>query len=960
MDSKSKQLIGYYQNVRGLRTKSHDFLLGVAASDYDFICITESWLTSDFYDREYFDGRYVVFRCDRSQVDTGAQRGGGVMIAVRTELKPLRREWPIPPRASSDCVWLSIPLLVKGDKYLHIACVYIPHGPGYRDALEVFFDVTSGIINDHPNDIFLITGDFNVSNAVWQKSYTLDQTLVKGGDFAVGILGDFLSFTGLRQFNGIPNINHRILDLVMSNIDCKTLHCVNTLTEEDAHHKSIELRINFNQYSTLKSAPAYNYNFWKADFESINGELFNINWHALFDKLTIEECVSKFYFILNSLVRRFVPRKLIRSSQSHPLWHTKPLRKLLSEKRKFHKLWKLYNNPLDYESFKVLRKRAKCMEIESHRNYIVYAENKIKYFPKYFWTYVKTIKANSGLPGQMSFDGHKTSDCSRICELFNNYFHSVFAQPKSDHVPTETLEHSNNSIVNISSIEITEVLVRKYLKTINVNKSAGPDGIHPLLIRHCADRLTTPVTFIFNLSFGSGCVPEIWKRAFVTPIPKGPVSQNVENYRPISKLCHLGKIQEKIVTDQLLSVVQRAITRNQHGFCRQRGVNSNLLTFTELILEAMDSGFQVDVVYTDFAKAFDKICHNTLLLKLWRLGIHGDLFRWIKSYIGNRSQAVVLSGHCSEYKIIPSGVPQGSHLGPLLFVLYVNDITESIEHSRVLLYADDTKIFRIIRNEEDVHLLQQDIRSFEGYCAQNNLFLNPDKCFSITYTRKKNPKVHTYTLCGKNLNRVMEIRDLGVIMDSELTFIPHINKIVSRSFKLLGFILRIGKPFKNPFTYKLLYNSYVRSRLEFASSVWNPYQNVHQNKIERIQHKFIKTLDYRMHHDHVHYESSLGVYNIVPLQQRRSLIDLTYLYKILHNIVDAPLLLEDILFRVPRNNERASRKKDLFVVKFSKTCYGSNSFIKRTCSLYNAKCSETDIFDTSLREFKSHISKLNI
>lgn len=236
--------------------------------------------------------------------------------------------------------------------------------------------------------------------------------------------------------------------------------------------------------------------------------------------------------------------------------------------------------------------------------------------------------------------------------------------------------------------------------------------MHPLLISKCSSVLALPITLIFKRSLSEGCFPSLWKKAWITPIPKGSITQDIVNYRPISKLCQFGKILEKIIAAKMFNAVRPVLSINQHGFYRGRGVESNLLSFTEMVTEAMDRNLQVDAIYTDFAKAFDKICHNTLLSKLFYLGIHGDLFRWISSYIRNRSQAVVISGHCSRYRDISSGVPQGSHLGPLLFTLYINDLSDSINNSRVLMYADDTKIFRIIRDSHDSDLLQHDLDSF--------------------------------------------------------------------------------------------------------------------------------------------------------------------------------------------------------------------------------------------------------
>lgn len=163
----------YYQNVQGLRTKSHDFFSQVLLNDYDIICVSESWLTPNFYDKEFFDNRYVLYRCDRTE-ESGAERGGGVMVAVRSEYQPLRRDWPCPSPADAECIWVSLPTHIdsncKQQRYLHIACVYIPRGRGYKLALDNFFDIASKLVADYSNDVFLLTGDFNIYEAAWTKS----------------------------------------------------------------------------------------------------------------------------------------------------------------------------------------------------------------------------------------------------------------------------------------------------------------------------------------------------------------------------------------------------------------------------------------------------------------------------------------------------------------------------------------------------------------------------------------------------------------------------------------------------------------------------------------------------------------------------------------------------------------------------------------------------------------------
>lgn len=184
-------------------------------------------------------------------------------------------------------------------------------------------------------------------------------------------------------------------------------------------------------------------------------------------------------------------------------------------------------------------------------------------------------------------------------------------------------------------------------------------------------------------------------------------------------------------------------------------------------------------------------------------------------------------------------------------------------------------------------------------------------------------------------------------MDSNLTFVPHLDNILNKSFKQLGFILRVGKPFKNPLTYKILYNSFVRSHLEFACSVWKPSHAIHINRIERLQKKFIKSLAFRTGQIYTNYTDTCTRFKMQKLSDRRDAVDSVLLFKIIHSVLDAPKLLHKISFRVPRRRERQCRKKDLFSIPRSRTRYASNAFIKRVCKLFNnnEKLTDVDIFN---------------
>jgi hypothetical protein len=956
----------YYQNVRGLRTKSHNFLNNVLLNNYDLIILTETWLTPDFRDAEYFCNNYDVYRRDRvgagATTTAGARddvRGGGVLIAVRSGMRVRKRtSWC----SSNDAeeLWLTLEAYTAMDHVhesssssppyaMHIACGYFPHGNNHLNSLNLFFDNVSLRMVQYPEDTFLLIGDFNVSYALWSITSRSYLSLRANNDPKATLLSDFMCLSNLKQYNSCFNASGRILDLVLSNKDCHVSVCPSPLTSEDVHHKAIVVTFTLPHILYLIPKETFKYIFHAADFESLGKSLASIDWKVL-HSMNTESAVEHFYLILFKLIEAFVPKRKINVEKKYPVWYSRALIRLIRNKLKIHSRWKKYNNPRDYQQFKLMRTREKKLQVECYNSYIKFSEEKITVSPKYFWTFIKSKYYRNNIPSYITFENRSSMDGEVICNLFNEYFNSVFVPVNSHSRSVIDCDHCYaEGSVDVSQVNFTCNTVRKYFKTTNINKGAGVDGVHPLLISRLSRELSAPMTIIYRKSLKEGCYPQIWKKAIITPIPKGGDKHDVRQYRPISKLCILGKIFEKIIIDELSRITSRHISQYQHGFFKGRSVDTNLVLYTDFLLNSLDKGYQVDAVYTDFSKAFDKICHYTLIKKLSKFGIHGDLLRWLRSYISNRSQAVALRGYVSRFLEISSGIPQGSHLGPFLFTIYINDIDSCFHDSHNMLYADDTKIYRIISTYGDCLKLQSDLRRFELYCENNQLFVNPDKCYIISFTRKNNPINYDYNLSGSQIKRAYKIRDLGLIIDAKLNFNQHLDKSVSKAYKQLGMILRLGKPFKQAFTYKTLYYCFVRSVLEFACVVWCPQYAVHVSRIEKVQYRFLKALDYRTGHEFTGYSAASARHRIISLENRRTLLDQMFLYKIVNSKIDSSCLLELLDFNVPRVS---SRSKNTFFCSRSATNYARNTFVRRSCRFYNDRLSDIDIFDLSIQTYK--------
>lgn len=321
------------------------------------------------------------------------------------------------------------------------------------------------------------------------------------------------------------------------------------------------------------------------------------------------------------------------------------------------------------------------------------------------------------------------------------------------------------------------------------------------------------------------------------------------------------------------------------------------------------------------------------------------MWRWFKSYITRRTQRVVIAGYESYTIVISSGVPQGSILGPLLFIMYINDVNQCFKYSKFLLYADDLKIFYSINNDQDKLRLQEDLDRFSLYCSQNSLTLSLDKCKVITYTRKRKFAKHSYTLCQAILSRVDVIRDLGIILDSKLKLDLHVDTIVSKAYKMYGFVMRACKSFKCVTTLLYLFKSLIRSQVEYCVPVWDPLYKKYIKVIERIQHKFLRCVNFKFNGGRLSYNQLLVKYRLLDLKSRREQLQFKILYDLIHNKYDCNNLINKITYNIPhKTHRRSSRKYNLFATKFCRTDAGRRSPLYRLLNTFNCRFGDIDIF----------------
>lgn len=912
----------YNQNTRGLRTKIPDFFQCISTLEFDLVCITETWLKQDILDSELSPSNYNIYRNDRDAVTSGKRDGGGVLIAVRSTLKSSEVTC-VASHGIVECLWVCVD--VNASTKLFICCLYVPPHATLNNLLA-FFSILEDLVSKYTKHIFLVVGDFNLPNIIWTSDVIGNVCIPSGYSDALSeCLVNYCSLLDLKQFNNVSNVHGKILDLVLCTINntcAKVSPSDNPFVKEDQYHKAIEADFTISVENLMSRHSYEKFAFGRCDYSTVNGLLKEEDWREILKDNILDICVEKFYNLVMSIINKSVPKQKV-NIKSFPMWFSRTTIGILEEKKKQHRKWKLYQNQYHYNEFARLRKLLKQSINCDYKNYITKTEANIAKDPKRFWSFLNKKKSTKTIPSQMHYNNQVASDCNTICRLFSSFFASVYVSrttPVSSEIDCNH-QYSFN-ILNISKLQVERALNR-----LDLNKYPGSDGIPPKFLRLCSKSVLIPLHIIFNKCLQTGTYPKLWKLAHIIPSHKSGDKSDVSNYRPISLLSHMGKIFESIVADELFFIAKLSITLCQHGFYKQRSVLTNLVPFVQDIFSFLEQGISAAVVYTDFSKAFDKVHHPTLLAKLRAFGVHGNLLSLIGSYLTDRKQHVTINNYKSVSTDVTSGVPQGSHLGPLLFSISSSD------------YSD----------------MQRDINALETYCQQNLLFFNISKCRQVLFSRQLHPSFEQLYIANTAIETADIIKDLGVYLDSKLTFQNHIDNTVRRSWKILGFILRSTKDFQKYSTAILLFKTLVRPILEYALTVWNPIYNKYIVQIEGIQIKFINTLNYRYNKIRYNfsYPNNLAFYNVESLRVRRNFNDIVFVYKVLNDFIDSSYCLN---FLNMNCQPYVLRNRFLLCKPRTLTNFQANSPLIRCIRLFNeANCADIDCFGLSLFVFKKKL-----
>lgn len=945
----------YYENIRSIPAKTN-IKYRITASSYRILCFTETWLNEHHKSESYFPDNFDVYRRDRGSV------GGGVAIAVDKQLGSKHLDEINNPIC--ECICVKIPSKPKP------LIIYVGYLPQWQQTNNIAYSTHFGLINqlfsNYTGHRIFVVGDWNIARVEWEQdeseSHYLPTNLsahTRSEYFS--IVSNFLQNMQelpSYQLSNVKNIANNVLDLVFvddsSDVTVIVPNTAITTTDQtDVFHPPLNI-VFITEKKVIEPEYKSVYCYNRGNYARMKLQLDSCNFAHEFRTMDVNAAFDYFHSTLLHMITENVPQIKIKVNTNKPKWWTPQLQRLKNRKNKLFKRQQMGDINDDY--INALREFDELHD-NLRNEYISSVEKNIQQNPAEFWKYVKSDNVASDYPAEMHYNGENSNSTYGAVNLFAKYFEQSYSVDNTvaniDEIYTNAQQNDMNEI-DISMFDVENVL-----SDLKPKGSVGPDEVHPRVIKECADSLIFPIWLLFKLSIQSGKVPDLLKSSRILPLHKKGDRSNVENYRIIAISSVILKLFEMIIKKKLMGIVNPMLSNAQHGFRPNRSITTNLINLSFKAHSALENGTQLDVFYGDFKSAFDRVNHNLLISKLKKFGITRMTAKWLLDFLRHRTNFVQIGKYKSRAYEASSGVPAGSTLGPLLFLIFIDDITEVVVKASVLLFADDIKIFMAIKSSCDTFLLQKDIDNLLSWCKKNKLFFNEQKCAILTITRSTTFINALYKMKNHTIERRNEMRDLGVIVDKRFTFTTHIEKMIAGARQSFGFIKKVTRNSFSLETQKLLYTSYVRSKLEFGAVVWDPYQVVHKNSIESVQKSFLRYLlgtnnttdgQYRL----PPYKNRCEQVGLQTLVDRRKVINLMFAFDVFHNNM-CDVNISSNFVRVQRN--RNLRSHNILSVPMYTNDYSYNQPIAKLMRLVNEF---SVIYENENRKqiFKSNVRNL--
>ena len=829
-------------NCRSITSKLPEIQILLSQLPVKVLAVTETWLDQSNEGSIFIPGYRFVHACRTHG------RGGGVGLFIANDIRFGIFQNPCGPQshASYESIFVTIPQ-TKGHDFI-IGAVYRPPALSLEAFTEEFEQLLTKLSSTKKQ--VLLSGDFNVD-----LLKTQDHLLTH--NFFNCLTSHHFLPTILRPTR-ITEFTATLIDNIFTNAWTK-LSDSSIIISDISDHLPILVSLDITPCSTNTSTTCPTRLINDATMEHFKELLSKLDWSLVSSACILNDPNLAYTLFLAEFKNAYdcaFPQILSGEKGQHfrkQPWMTGALLKSSRTKSKLYLKYLKNPNSINKSNFTAYRNKFKSLRLKAERNYYETEFNKHSLNLKKTWTIIRSILRpglNQPEIDSLMIDGMKVDNPQIMADKFNDYFTNIGRTladriPKADHSFRSYLKPSplNSFVADLTTPHEVITLTASFHTT----HSSALDDIDPTIASRVIPLVAAPLSDIINSSFSTGIVPSPLKMAKVIPIYKQGNTQDITNYRPISVLPFFSKVLEKLMYQRLYNYVDKMniLYSNQHGFQSGHSTSMALLDMQDKIADAIDDNKFSLGIFLDLAKAFDTVDHSILLAKLENYGIRGVPLEWFKSYLDQRRQCVYCRGCLSNNTIIKYGVPQGSILGPLLFLLYINDLPDSSALLHFILFADDTNIFFSHKSIDSLlSIVNAELIHVAEWFKANKLSLNLGKTNYVLFrSRRKSvpPTDHILSIDSIPIAQVYSSKFLGVYIDQHLTWKDHINNISTKVAKNIGILSRVS--YLLPAKVKLsLYYSLVYPYLIYCNIAWASNYPSRLNRLSILQRRVVRII----------------------------------------------------------------------------------------------------------------------
>lgn len=922
-------------NIRSVAKHFEEMRLYLHTLKHHFsvLGLSETWVKDSSCDLFDLDS-YNLYQNTRSE-----KRCGGVSIYIDSQYISKERVDLAYMEGYIETVFAEIDKqsLSNFNKNVVIGTVYRPPNTDivqFNATLEIILNKIKS-----ENKYCFLMGDFNIDLI---KCDTHNET----GQFLDLMFSNFYS-PHVDKPTRITEHSSTLIDNIFSNMNsldtetCGGILCTDITDHYPIFHFSkIKKRCAFNEEITTRKITTNGK-------EKFHSALQNCDWDEVLTSNNTQEAYNYFDIKMRSIFNQCFPKIRIKSKGKRNLpWINASLKRCIKQK---NKLFSRFTNHRTCRNESIYKRYKKHLELTIRTARKLYYQHELtnnKRNLKKTWSVLRQVlntpnKTRSSI-SFLSNDDECIADPTLIASKFNDFFTNI-GQQICDSIPATTKTYGDylvnpleNSIYIEDATEDEIIIIVSSLK----NSSPGIDEIRADVVKSNIDLIVQPLTHLVNLSLANGYVPEQLKQAVVTPIHKGGNQCDINNYRPISVLPFFSKVFEKVMYNRIIDFLSKhdILYQYQFGFRKKMSTEMALAIATDKVSQEMDKGNNAIAVFLDLKKAFDTVNHTILLDKLYHYGIRGSAHQWFKSYLNNRKQSVKCNNVISEEMSVKTGIPQGSLLGPLIFILYINDLhcLSDNNNSTTIMFADDTSIFF---SGPDLEVLINDVNHdlclILEWLNANKLSLNISKTKAMLFSRKRNINRNIeIKVDNHRIDIVDSTTFLGVVIDKDLSWYAHIQKVCKKLSKVVGLLYRASSVLEKESLYEL-YNTLFYPHITYCNIIWGNAAACNLQRIYLLQKKAIRLICGLAYRDHTYeHFASLGILNIFQLNKYLLLM---FVYKWLHHYLPG---IFQAFYQISVRSSLAMRQSNALSIPYCTTSHHQSQFHINGIRVWNSYVSQ--------------------